>query len=77
VLASQAFVLHTLPATPHAALMKSLSLVHALGMRSGHDGVDPFQWTVWRLGHKRLSTGSGAGAQFAIERPGLWVTARS
>lgn len=38
VLASQAFVLHTLPATPHAALMKSLSLVHALGMRSGHDG---------------------------------------
>lgn len=38
VLAARAFVLHTLPATPHAALMKSLSLVHALGMRSGHDG---------------------------------------
>ena len=38
VLASRAFVLHTLPATPHAALMNSLSLVHTLGMRSGHDG---------------------------------------
>lgn len=38
VLASRVFALHTLPATPHAALMKSLSLVHTLGMSSGHDG---------------------------------------
>jgi flavin reductase (DIM6/NTAB) family NADH-FMN oxidoreductase RutF len=38
VLASGVFALHTLPATPHDALMRSLSLVRALGMRSGHDG---------------------------------------
>ena len=38
VLDSRVFALHTLPATPHDALQKSLSLVHALGMRSGHDG---------------------------------------
>jgi flavin reductase (DIM6/NTAB) family NADH-FMN oxidoreductase RutF len=38
VLASGVFALHTLPATPHDALMTSLSLVRALGMRSGHDG---------------------------------------
>jgi len=38
VLASGVFVLHTFPATPHDALTKSLSLIHALGMRSGHDG---------------------------------------
>ena len=38
VLASGVFVLHTLAATPHDALTKSLSLIHALGMRSGHDG---------------------------------------
>ena len=31
-------MLHTLPATPHDALTNSLSLIHALGMRSGHDG---------------------------------------
>lgn len=38
VLASRVFALHTLPATPHDALRTSLSLVHRLGMRSGHDG---------------------------------------
>jgi flavin reductase (DIM6/NTAB) family NADH-FMN oxidoreductase RutF len=38
VLASRVFALHTLPATPHDALRRSLSLVRALGMRSGHDG---------------------------------------
>ena len=38
VLASRVFALHTLPATPNDALTTSLSLVHALGMRSGHDG---------------------------------------
>jgi len=38
VLASRVFALHTLPALPHDALMTSLSLVHTLGMRSGHDG---------------------------------------
>ena len=38
VLASRVFALHTLPATPHDALRTSLSLVHALGLRSGHDG---------------------------------------
>lgn len=38
VLASRVFALHTLPATPHDALRTSLFLVHALGMRSGHDG---------------------------------------
>jgi flavin reductase (DIM6/NTAB) family NADH-FMN oxidoreductase RutF len=38
VLASRVFALHVLPATPHDALAASLSLVHTLGMRSGHDG---------------------------------------
>jgi flavin reductase (DIM6/NTAB) family NADH-FMN oxidoreductase RutF len=38
VLESRVFALHTLPATPHDALLTSLSLVHTLGMRSGHDG---------------------------------------
>jgi len=38
VLASRVFALHILPATPNDALATSLSLVHALGMRSGHDG---------------------------------------
>lgn len=38
ILASRVFALHTLPATPDAALTTSLSLVRALGMRSGHDG---------------------------------------
>jgi flavin reductase (DIM6/NTAB) family NADH-FMN oxidoreductase RutF len=38
VLASRVFALHTLPATPNDALTTSLSLVHRLGMRSGHDG---------------------------------------
>lgn len=38
VFASRVFALHTLPATPHDALLTSLSLVHTLGMRSGHDG---------------------------------------
>ena len=38
VLASRVFALHTLSATPNDALTTSLSLVHALGMRSGHDG---------------------------------------
>lgn len=38
VLASRVFALHTLPATPKDALTTSLSLVHTLGMRSGHDG---------------------------------------
>jgi flavin reductase (DIM6/NTAB) family NADH-FMN oxidoreductase RutF len=38
VLASRVFALHTLPATPSDALRTSLSLVRALGMRSGHDG---------------------------------------
>lgn len=38
VLASRVFALHTLPATPNDALTTSLSLVHTLGMRSGHDG---------------------------------------
>jgi flavin reductase (DIM6/NTAB) family NADH-FMN oxidoreductase RutF len=38
VLASRVFALHTLPATPHDALLRSLTLVHTLGMRSGHDG---------------------------------------
>ncbi len=38
VLASRVFALHTLPATPSDALTTSLSLVRALGMRSGHDG---------------------------------------
>ena len=38
VLASRVFALHTLPATPNDALLASLSLVHALGMRSGHGG---------------------------------------
>src|SRR5262245_52569042 len=38
VLASRVFALHTLPAAPHDALQTSLSLVHTLGMRSGHDG---------------------------------------
>jgi len=38
VLASRVFALHVLPATPHEALAASLSLVHTLGMRSGHDG---------------------------------------
>jgi DNA topoisomerase VI subunit B len=28
----------------------------------GFTGVDPFPWTVCRLGHKRLSTGPSAGA---------------
>lgn len=37
VLASRVFALHTLPATPDDALRNSLSLVRALGMRSGHD----------------------------------------
>ena len=40
-------------------------------------GLDPFQWTHERLGHKRLSTGSRAGASHANERAGLWVTAHS
>ncbi len=47
VLASGVFVLHTFPATPHDALTKSLSLIHALGMRSGHDGD---KMTAFRLG---------------------------
>jgi flavin reductase (DIM6/NTAB) family NADH-FMN oxidoreductase RutF len=38
VLASRVFALHTLPATPDEALTASLSLVRALGLRSGHDG---------------------------------------
>ena len=38
VLAPRVFALHTLPATPTDALTTSLSLVHTLGMRSGHDG---------------------------------------
>jgi flavin reductase (DIM6/NTAB) family NADH-FMN oxidoreductase RutF len=38
VLASRVFALHTLPATPSDALAASLSLVHTLGMRSGHEG---------------------------------------
>jgi flavin reductase (DIM6/NTAB) family NADH-FMN oxidoreductase RutF len=38
VLASRVFALHLLPATPDEALQASLSLVHALGMRSGHEG---------------------------------------
>jgi len=38
VLASRFFALHTLPATPSDSLATSLSLVRALGMRSGHDG---------------------------------------
>jgi len=38
VLASGVFALHTLPATPADALTRSLALVRALGMRSGHDG---------------------------------------
>ena len=38
VRASGVFALHTLPATPHDALQRSLALVRALGMRSGHDG---------------------------------------
>ena len=38
VLASRVFALHLLPATPSDALVTSLSLVHTLGMRSGHDG---------------------------------------
>jgi flavin reductase (DIM6/NTAB) family NADH-FMN oxidoreductase RutF len=38
VLTSRVFALHTLPATPHEALLTSLALVRALGMRSGHDG---------------------------------------
>ncbi len=38
VLASRVFALHVLPATPDDALTTSLSLVHTLGMRSGHDG---------------------------------------
>jgi flavin reductase (DIM6/NTAB) family NADH-FMN oxidoreductase RutF len=38
VLASRVFALHTLSATPHDALLTSLSLVRMLGMRSGHDG---------------------------------------
>jgi flavin reductase (DIM6/NTAB) family NADH-FMN oxidoreductase RutF len=38
VLASRVFALHTLPPTPNDALATSLSLVHTLGMRSGHDG---------------------------------------
>jgi flavin reductase (DIM6/NTAB) family NADH-FMN oxidoreductase RutF len=38
VLASRVFALHLLPAAPDEALQTSLSLVHALGMRSGHDG---------------------------------------
>lgn len=38
VLASGVFALHTLPATPHEALLTSLALVHTLGMRSGHNG---------------------------------------
>jgi uncharacterized protein YbdZ (MbtH family) len=40
-------------------------------------GVAPFQWTVERLGHKRLSTGCALGASLATERAGLWVTACS
>lgn len=36
VLASRVFALHILAATPNDALVTSLSLVHALGMRSGH-----------------------------------------
>jgi flavin reductase (DIM6/NTAB) family NADH-FMN oxidoreductase RutF len=38
VLASRVFALHTLPAPPNDALTTSLSLVHTLGMRPGHDG---------------------------------------
>lgn len=38
VLASRVFALHLLPATPNEALQTSLSLVHTLGMRSGHHG---------------------------------------
>ncbi len=38
VLASRVFALHLLPAAPDAALRTSLSLVHTLGMRSGHNG---------------------------------------
>src|SRR5262245_8153688 len=38
VLASRVFALHLLPATPTEALRASLSLVHTLGMRSGHHG---------------------------------------
>ena len=38
VLASRVFALHLLPATPNDALVTSLSLVHTLGMRSGHAG---------------------------------------
>lgn len=38
VLASRVFALHVLAATPDEALARSLSLVHTLGMRSGHDG---------------------------------------
>ena len=37
VVASRVFVLHLLPASPDEALQTSLSLVHTLGMRSGHD----------------------------------------
>ena len=40
-------------------------------------GAAPFQWTHWRLGHKRLSTGCARGASNATERAGLWVTACS
>jgi flavin reductase (DIM6/NTAB) family NADH-FMN oxidoreductase RutF len=38
VMASRVFALHVLAATPNDALTTSLSLVHTLGMRSGHDG---------------------------------------
>lgn len=38
VLASRVFALHLLPASPDDALRASLSLVHTLGMSSGHDG---------------------------------------
>jgi flavin reductase (DIM6/NTAB) family NADH-FMN oxidoreductase RutF len=38
VLASRVFALHLLPAAPDDALAASLSLVHTLGMRSGHQG---------------------------------------
>jgi flavin reductase (DIM6/NTAB) family NADH-FMN oxidoreductase RutF len=38
VLGSRVFALHLLPAAPDDALAASLSLVHTLGMRSGHQG---------------------------------------
>ena len=49
VLASRVFALHLLPATPSDALQTSLSLVHTLGMRSGH-GEDKMAEIALRRG---------------------------